>query len=810
VPAWSEETAAQTVSSSLFLYRDAYLTDNGGADGGTQTDSWTDLASGGPQETVTSSSYDTSGNVVTQDDKPWGATETCTSTSYVTNTSSHITAPKETKVSVGSCSSSGAIISDTEYAYDGGGFGGTPTQGLVTGTGEIGATAAGGTVTTGKTYDAYGRVLTSTDGDSRTTTTAYTPVAGAEPTSVTVTDPMGLATTTTYDPARDLSLTVTDPAEYVTAEAYDALGRVTAKWTPGNAASGNPVTKYAYTDSATAPSMTTTQAEEPGGGYLTSETLVDSLGRKVETQDETASGGSDITQTTYDSDGNESFVYGPFYTSSAPSATLVTASPSSVAAETGYGYDGDGRTVKQVAYKDGTETWETDTTYGGNYTTAVAPSGGTSQTTFINGLNQTTAIYQYHAGVTPSPADPASDYDQTGYTYTPAGMLASITDASSNTWRSAYDGLGDQTSQTDPDAGASTSTYDNAGQLSSVTDARGKTVSYTYDLDGRRTGEYATTGGAPESATDEIAAWTWDTLAAGKLTSATSYSGGAAYTDQITGYNSYELPEGTQTIIPSAQGNLAGSYTTTYTYAADGTELSYSDPAAGGLPAETVTTGYDSAGNPDSLTGTDPYVDTLSYTDLGQPLQYTLGSSADPVYSTSTWDPQTGNLAEQATQTGTAATVVDDLHYTYDPAGLITAEADTPSGDTAATDVQCFSYDYLGRLTEAWAQGNTGCASSPASSDEGGAAPYLEQYSYNTENNLTGLTSTSASGTVTTTTLGYPSAGSAHPHAVTSSAASTGTGSTTTTGYGYDAGGNLTGSRILRHRAGRPRCGKSG
>jgi RHS repeat-associated protein len=791
VPAFSQQTAAQTVDSSLFLYRDAFLTDNGGADGGTATDTWTDLASGTAQETVLSNSFDSSGNVTGTDYKPWGAAETCTSVSYVMSTSSHVTKQKEVKVTAGSCSSPGTVVSDTEYAYDGGAFGGIPTQGLVTGTEQIGATASGGTVTTAKTYDQYGRVLTSADADNRTTTTAYTP-AGAEPTSVTVTDPKGLATTTGYDPARDLALTVTDPAGYVTTKAYDALGRVTAEWTPGNAASGNPVTKYAYTDSATAPSATTTQTEEPGGGYLTSVTLYDSLDRQAEVQDGTASGGSDITQTTYDSGGNKSFVSGPYYTSAAPSATLVTAPASSVADETGYAYDGDGRTVKLVSDKNGTETWEADTTYGGNYTTVVPPSGGTNQTTFINGLNQTTAIYQYHAGATPSPSDAPSSYDQTSYTYTPAGKLASITDASANTWRYTYDGLGNRTSQADPDAGAGVSTYDNAGQLMSVTDARGKAISYTYDQDGRKTAGYDTTGGAAESSSDEIASWIWDTLANGKLTSSTSHVGGAAYTVQLSGYNAFGLATGSQTIIPAAQGQLAGTYTTSYTYAPDGAVLSYTDSAAGGLAAETVTTGYDSAGSPVALTGASSYVSTLSYTGLQQPLQYALGAASAPVYITDSYDPQTGNLAEQATQTGTAATGVDDQHYSYDPAGLVTAEADTPSGDAAATDVQCFGYDYLGRLTQAWAHGSAGCAASPTSANEGGIAPYLEGYSYNPENDLTGITATSPAGTVTTTALSYPSAGTAHPHAATTSTTTVGTGAPSATGYGYDADGNLT------------------
>src|SRR6185437_14866615 len=138
--------------------------------------------------------------------------------------------------------------------------------------------------------------------------------------------------------------------------------------------------------------------------------------------------------------------------------------------------------------------------------------------------------YQYHAGVPASPSDPASQYDQTSYAYTPAQQLASITDAAGNAWSYTYDMLGNQLTATDPDAGTTTNTYDAANQLMTATDARNKQGSYTYDGDGRKTAEYDTTGGAAKTTADQLASWTWDTLAAGQLTSNTSRSGGNAYT----------------------------------------------------------------------------------------------------------------------------------------------------------------------------------------------------------------------------------------------------------------------------------------
>ena len=121
---------------------------------------------------------------------------------------------------------------------------------------------------------------------------------------------------------------------------------------------------------------------------------------------------------------------------------------------------------------------------------------------------------------------------------------------------------------------------------------------------------------------------------------------------------------------------------------------------------------------------------------------------------------------------------VDDLNYTYNDVGDITSEADTPAGDPAATDVQCFSYDYLNRLVQAWAQGTAGCASTPSASAEGGAAPYWDTYTYNTIGNLTGITATTPAGAVTTTTDTYPAAGAARPHAITGQAVTAPSGTT--------------------------------
>jgi RHS repeat-associated protein len=757
---------------------------------------YTPLAGGGTRESINNMLYNANGLITSKSvipDTTVTSESTCTNTTYAANTGTGLVDLTATVTTdAGACNASGqgtgALVSQTESFYDGQSLGIAPTAGNVTKAERATATAHFDVTTS--TYDQYGRMLTTTDPDGNVTTTAYTPATGAEPTSVSMTDAMNLVTSTTYDPARELALTSTTPAGNTATKTYDALGRQTAQWAPGNPTTGPATTTYSYAVSSTAPPVTTENDLEPGGNYQTTDTISDSFGVTREVQTETAGGGTDITDTTYNSDGWNALTAGPYYTAGPPSGILVEAAASSVHNETALTYDGDGRVIKKISLDDGTQTWETDTAYGGNYTTVTPPAGGTPTTTWTDGRNLTTAIWQYHAGVPVSVSDPAADYDVTGYTYNTAQKLATITDAAGNTWTYAYDLLGDQTSVTDPDSGTTTTTYDAAQQTVSTTDARGKTLSWTYDADGRKTAEYDTTGGAAETSSDQLAAWTYDTVAKGQLTSSTSFQNGSAYTEQVTGYAPNGQPSGTQTTIPVSQGALAGTNTHTDTNAPHGALTSYTDSAAGGLAAETVTTGYDNAGHLSSLTGASPYVDSLTYTNLGQPLQYTMGTTTQPAYLTDTYDPHTGNLTQQNTQTGAGQTQVDDLNYAYNNAGEITSEADTPAGLTA--DVQCFQYDYLNRLVQAWAQGTTTCASTPSAGAEGGPAPYWDTYAYNVIGNLTGTTSTTPAGAVTTTANTYPTAaGAARPHAITGQTITTPAG-TTTASYAYNANGALT------------------
>ena len=808
---WSSSATATQSQPSPLPALQAFMTGVG------ETQTFTALAAGGYREADVTDHHDSPGHVDYESNVPdtsAASEDTCSQTTYTASPSGWTSdLPAErivTAVPPSSCPVSGTptqaeLVSDTRNFYDGStALGSAPSKGDLTKTQD--ATSYSGsspvfTTQSTSSYDEYGRVTSSTDADGNPTTTSYSPATGAEPTSKTVTDPMALVTTTTYDPARDLTLASKTPAGLVTTEVYDALGRLTSVWTPGHATSGPADKTFSYNVSATAPSVITTNTINSAGTYLSSETLYDSLGRQIETQAATPDGNRTVTDTYYNSDGWQLITSSPYYTTGAPSATLVAAPDDQVPQQTGYTYDGDGRVLRKITYSYATELWETDTAYGGDYTTVTPPAGGTADTTYTNGIGKTSYIYQYHSAAPPS-SPPASGsgsvsgssgWDQTAYTYTPAAQLASVTDAAGSRWSYTFDLAGDQLTATDPDAGTTTSSYDAMGNLLSSTDARGKTISFTYDADGRKTAEYDTTGGAAEAASDELASWKYDSLAKGQATSSTSYGpggpSGTAYTDGVLGYNSYGLPTGTTETISA--GPLAGTYKHLDYYASFGdVQTSSYDYAAGGLPGETVGTGYNAADQPVSVgSSLWPYVASLAYTELGQPQKYALGTTTEPAWVQNNWDLSTGRLDSTAVQAGTNPVTVDNVTYGYANAGSITSDADLPA--SGPQQAQCFQYDYAGRLTQAWSLGTSGCSSGPSQSAEAGAAaPYWDQYSYNVQNDLTKVVSTPASGQATTYTDSYPTAGGSQPHAISGQQV-TG-GQSGSSAFGYDASGELT------------------
>ncbi|MFF3560103.1 hypothetical protein ACFYXS_08710 [Streptomyces sp. NPDC002574] len=192
--------------------------------------------------------------------------------------------------------------------------------------------------------------------------------------------------------------------------------------------------------------------------------------------------------------------------------------------------------------------------------------------------------------------------------------------------------------------------------------------------------------------------------------------------------------------MPASESALAGSYQVNTKYDPDGTVQSSSYPAAGRLASDVLTPTYDDVMRPVTLSGTGSvsYVTGTAYSYTGKPLQFTYQSGGKKTQVTNTYQWGTQRLDNSRVDREGVPGVDKSSTYGYDDAGNITSISDV-SRD--GTDNQCFTYDHLGRLTEAWAQGATNCQATPGS-PLGGPAPYWLSYTYDITGHRTGETPT--------------------------------------------------------------------
>jgi RHS repeat-associated protein len=771
------------------------------------------VSTGGNRTTDTLTTHDNAyGLTLTVSTVPSDAASTCVTTSYTpANTPAWLIGlPDETaKVGVACANVGSAVyptnaISDTRTQYDNLAWAASPTKGDATQTQVVssytGSTAATAVwSTSGKAvYDSMGRATSTTDILNHTSTTAYTPAAGATAgsgalTKTVTTNALGWTNTETLNPSWGAETSATDQNGNTTTATYDPLGHRTQVWLPGWAQADNPGTAsitHGYTLSQTAPNAVSTTTINSAGSTQQF-TLYDGLGRQVQTQAATY-GGTLVSDTAYDTAGRVYMANNPYWeTSAAQSATLfVPTNEQNISSETLTNYDGAGRTTSTVLNSNLIERYRTTYAYpGADRTDSTPPAGGTPISTYTNTLGQKTKLVQYlSSGI-------SGTQEATTYGYDAQGNMTSMTDPATNHWTWAFDILGHQTQAVDPDTGTTNSTYDLAGNTLTSTDNRGIVLSYSYDALNRKTSQYQTAVGSTGS---ELASWAYDTAPGGKgqLASSASYTGstaghpGIAYTDTITGYDGLYNPAGETISIPTGAPAFAGTtYSTSMQYNTDGTLAYKSYPATGGISDEGVQYLYDALGRLSSIWGIDSYGEAF-YTALGQVSQYEKDGTTSE-FAGYGYDAANGQITSIAddTMTGGIDTMQAQRAYSHDNDGNVTSVKTTGT----ATDTQCYSYDTLQNLTAAWTPTSNSCAATPSSTTLGGPAPYWKSYTIDpaTGNRTAAVTHpTSGTGTTSTATYTYPAASSARPHAV-SSIATVATGTTTQT-YGYDVDGDTT------------------
>jgi RHS repeat-associated protein len=720
----------------------------------------------------------------------------CARSEYVHNTTAHlIGAVKRSEAVAVSCAATpnrpDDVIADARVSYDGGAYGDAPTRGLATTAERVAEYVAGSPVYVTEsttTYDDQGRPLTATDAIERTTTSAYTPATGGPATAVTATspDPDGAGpltahvSTTTLKPAWGVPTQITDANGKVTTASYDGLGRLTGVWQPGRVQGTDTAdVTYAYVISNSAPNTVTTSTLTAAEGYVTSVELLDGLLRSRQSQSPSAdrdNPGRVVTDTVYDTRGLVAYANGPWFTTGAPGGSLVT-SASAVPSRTRYVYDGAGRAVQEIFDVADQERMVTTTVYDGDRTAVQPPEGATPQMTINDARGRLTELRQYTQGSL------TGAYQSTSYDYDARGNLAAVTDPAGNTWTYTYDLRGRLVASDDPDRGATSSTFDDAGQVVSTTDARGETLFYVRDVLGRAVELREGSGSGALRAS-----WSYDSLAKGLVSSATRHDAGGDYVTAVTGYDDGYRPLGQSVSLPAGEGEVAGTWTTSYAYAPNGQLVSMTLPAGGGLGAETVTTHYDGLSVPEWMSGGSgfgTYVAGSAYSAFGEALAYDLGAGSSVTVGYA-YEYGTRRLDRTWVSRAGGSGFDLDLTYSYDPAGNPVSVTDSPT--SGAVDAQCYAYDGLRRLTSAWTPAGGDCAAAPSVGGLGGPAPYWTDYAFDEVGSRTTVTSHAAGGD-TVSTYTYPTPGGDSAHQVTE-VEQVGPGGTTTDTFAYDDAGS--------------------
>ncbi|MGY3520232.1 RHS repeat-associated core domain-containing protein [Micromonospora sp. PTRAS2] len=675
------------------------------------------------------------------------------------------------------------LVADTRTSYDSQPYGTPPNKGVPTTVEQAKSVDTNGVVsyltTSETTVDGYGRTLTDKNALGHTTTTSYVDTAGLN-TQTTTVDAMTFETTATIDPAFGLPTTTVDPNNKRTERRYDALGRLTEVWLPNRTTAQTPNVRYTYTVRTDMTLVVKTEKIKNDGTYRPSYELYDSLTRPRQTQTQGPDNGWLITDTFHTGTGQTAKVNSAYHVLGQPGEQPIVVPEGSTNGQTSYLYDGAGRVTAEITSVAGDEKWRTTTRYGGDRVHVDPPTGGEVVTEVSDARGNRTELHQYHGD------SPSGAADVTRFGYTPSGLLSKITDVAGNVWEYTYDLRGRKISAKDPDAGTTTYTFDDLGQVTTSTDGRNVTLRNVYDKIGRKTQTWQVLPAGDV----KLSEWSYDGLAKGQLHWTARYVNGKAYGISYTDLDQLYRPGTTTYSIPSDAGaELARSYQFTTVYNLDDSVQSIGLPQAGGLPAEAVVTSYDDLLRPTALTGASSYVTSTSYARTGELMAMELFAGAGKK-TWQTWNHERGTsrLANHTVKRQDVTPTDRDATYSYDPAGNILSIADTPAG--GLRDIQCFSYDHLRRLDEAWTTDSTAVDPCSTGPNNGGPAPYHQSWTFDEVGNRQTETIHDVNGGgAVTRAYSYNEAGTFQPHAV-KGVQESGPAGTKHFNYRYDEAGN--------------------
>ncbi|MFD1502320.1 RHS repeat-associated core domain-containing protein [Streptosporangium lutulentum] len=624
-------------------------------------------------------------------------------------------------------------------------------------------------------YNTIGLVTQAVDAEGRTITSAFDKAGRLTSTTAPAYTPPGTTTlipTTSYDyDAAGRQISVTDPRGYVTSTTYDALSRPVRETAPGpDGPGGQWVSTYDLLGEPLA-------VIDPTGARV--EATYDDLGRTITTTqiERKPTTAALTTKLTYDSAGNliTSVAPGDKTTSyTVNAAGQVTAVTDPNLNKTSIGYDVLGRQTKvtnplenvteieydlagrQIAAKDLTRTGAVVRTLGVGYDPAGNPTSTTSGEGHIT-RQQFDALGRMTALIEPVSTNKSITstfgYDATGArtrttdgrgnttwtSYNTLGLVESVIEpataahpsAADRTWTTLYDAAGNATSSLQPGGVRIDRTFDPLGQVvketgtgASVTTPE-RTVS--YDQAGRVTAigdyslEYNDRGLLTKAskATNQIAAYTYDAL--GNPTQRIDATGMANYTwdaasrlktagDPVTGRTFTYDYDKADNLLSKTSANPVNAQA--YTYDAANRLTSQTLKNSSGSELSKIAYGWDKDDNLTSKTtsgtagaGTNSY----GYDHAGRLTSWTAPGGASTAYG---WD-DAGNRTSAGSKTFTydernRLTSGAGVDYTYTPRG--TTATETKAGVTKNLTFDAFDrmiidgeasygYDALGRVT---------------------------------------------------------------------------------------------------------------
>jgi YD repeat-containing protein len=403
------------------------------------------------------------------------------------------------------------------------------------------------------------------------------------------------------------------------------------------------------------------------------------------------------------------------------------------ALQTVYTYDPFGRLTDTETIADDSSPsvlWNTSVDY--DVVTYASPFRGVEQTMTDEEGDIVDHISDVYGNLAKVIEHDGSTLISTVYGYDGAGRLKTVTN-SGDTTSIGYDYAGRKTSLVDPDMGSWSYTYDLFGNLATQTDGRGDKLAFAYDQHNRleRKHRNNTTSGY------KLAEWFYDANGqVGLLDRSVAYEDPDG--NAVTDYTVTVDPQGydARNRVTSTTWTIDGStYTVGWTYDEADRVDTITYPTVG-ANEETVTYGYDDSnrGLPSGLTSnrlSSDIVSAVSWNELGAPLAATFGSGGNAVARV--WEYQTDTLRLNKLEAGVGASSTNrqNLQYSYYDDGNVQWIKDYGN----SSQRQCFEYDDLSRLTDAYSVDGA-CAGIANWSSGFGVGPYRRQYRYENNGNI--------------------------------------------------------------------------